>query len=116
MSPVEGVGINPAVADAVAAARILAGPLRSNRVSTRQLARVQPRRWLPTVLPQAAQRAIRANVIAAAVTAGGPGSKRGAPRAVRLVGHTAALRRFVGYPVAVGPLPEHAPAYARRPG
>ena len=38
MSPVGGVGINLAVADAVAAAGILAGPLRRGTVSTRQLA------------------------------------------------------------------------------
>src|SRR5271166_1816820 len=62
MSPVGGVGINLAVADAVATARILAGPLRAGRVSTRQLARVQVRRWLPTAILQAAQRMIHANV------------------------------------------------------
>ncbi len=120
MSPVGGVGINLAVADAVAAARILAGPLRAGRVSTRQLARVQMRRWLPTVMLQAAQRAIHANLIAAAVAGSDPGSGSGneqaAPRALRLVGRTAALRRFVGYLVAVGPLPEHAPGFARRRG
>src|ERR1700749_274930 len=38
MSPVGGVGINLAVADAVATARILAVPLRAGRVSNRQLA------------------------------------------------------------------------------
>ncbi|CPR10677.1 2-polyprenyl-6-methoxyphenol hydroxylase-like oxidoreductase [Mycobacterium bohemicum DSM 44277] len=113
MSPVAGVGINLAVADAVAAARILAGPLRSGRVSTRQLARVQIRRWLPTVLLQAVQRTIHANVIAATIT----GSELpSAPSAVRLVARTPALRRFAGYLVAIGPLPEHAPGYARRPG
>jgi len=26
------------------------------------------------------------------------------------------LQRFVGYMVAIGPLPEHAPKYARRAG
>jgi 2-polyprenyl-6-methoxyphenol hydroxylase-like FAD-dependent oxidoreductase len=112
MSPVGGVGINLAVADAVAAARILAGPLRSGRVSTRQLVRVQMRRWLPTVIVQAAQRAIHANVIAATVT----GGDQSAPRAVRTVSRVAALRRLAGYLVAIGPLPEHAPRYARRPG
>jgi len=50
MSPVGGVGINLAVADAVAAAGTLAGPLRRGTVSTRQLARVQARRWLPAAL------------------------------------------------------------------
>jgi len=56
MSPVGGVGINLAVADAVATARVVAGPLRSGSVSTRDLARIQVRRWLPTALIQAVQR------------------------------------------------------------
>ncbi|WP_255381174.1 MULTISPECIES: FAD-dependent oxidoreductase [unclassified Mycobacterium] len=112
MSPVGGVGINLAVADAVAAARILAHPLRQGRVSTRQLARVQARRWLPTAILQAAQRMIHANVIAVAVS----GGAAAAPRAVRVVSRTVALRRFIGYLVAIGPLPEHVPHYARRTG
>jgi 2-polyprenyl-6-methoxyphenol hydroxylase-like FAD-dependent oxidoreductase len=112
MSPVGGVGINLAVADAVAAARILASPLRAARVSTRRLARVQVRRWLPTAILQAAQRMIHANVIAAAV-AGGDARP---PRGVLLVSRTLALRRFIGYLVAIGPLPEHVPKYARRAG
>jgi 2-polyprenyl-6-methoxyphenol hydroxylase-like FAD-dependent oxidoreductase len=112
MSPVGGVGINLAVADAVAAARILAPPLRAGRVSTRQLARVQLRRWVPTAILQGAQRMIHANVISVAVA----GADREPPRGVRLVSRTPALRRFVGYMVAIGPLSEHAPEYARRPG
>lgn len=112
MSPVGGVGINLAVADAVAAARILAGPLRAGRVSDRQLARVQLRRWAPTAVVQAAQRMIHAKVIAAAVG----GGKSKPPRGVLLVGRTPALRRFIGYLVAIGPLPEHAPAFAKRSG
>ncbi|ORW65883.1 FAD-dependent oxidoreductase [Mycobacterium saskatchewanense] len=116
MSPVGGVGINLAVADAVATARILAGPLRSRRVSTRRLARVQLRRWLPTVLLQSAQRLIHAKVIAAAVAEDRAGESIKAPRAVRLAGRAVALRRLVGYLVAIGPLPEHAPGYARRRG
>ena len=95
MSPVGGVGINLAVADAVAAARILAGPSpasgrypqRRLRVSTRQLARVQVRRWIPTVILQAAQRMIHAKVIAAAVA----GKDQRAPRGVRLVGRHGGL-------------------------
>jgi 2-polyprenyl-6-methoxyphenol hydroxylase-like FAD-dependent oxidoreductase len=111
MSPVGGVGINLAVADAVAAARILAGPLRAGRVSAVHLARVQTRRWIPTVILQAAQRMIHANVIAAAVAGG-----QRAPLGVKLVSQSIALRRLVGYLVAIGPLPEHAPRYARRRG
>jgi 2-polyprenyl-6-methoxyphenol hydroxylase-like FAD-dependent oxidoreductase len=112
MSPVGGVGINLAVADAVATARLLAGPVRAGRVSTRQLALVQARRWLPTAILQAAQRMIHANVIAVAVG----GGEQTAPRGVRLVSRTPALRRFIGYMVAIGPLPEHVPKYARRAG
>jgi 2-polyprenyl-6-methoxyphenol hydroxylase-like FAD-dependent oxidoreductase len=110
MSPVGGVGINLAVADAVAAGRILAGPLRAGRVTTRQLARVQARRWLPAVLLQAAQRMIHANLIAVAVA----GGDQEPPRGVRLVSRSVALQRFVGYLVAIGPLPEHVPKYARK--
>jgi 2-polyprenyl-6-methoxyphenol hydroxylase-like FAD-dependent oxidoreductase len=112
MSPVGGVGINLAVADAVAAARILAEPLRAGRVSVRQLARVQARRWVPAVLLQAAQRMIHANVIAVAVG----GGHKGPPRGVGVVSRSPALQRFIGYMVAIGPLSEHAPKYARRAG
>jgi 2-polyprenyl-6-methoxyphenol hydroxylase-like FAD-dependent oxidoreductase len=112
MSPVGGVGINLAVADAVAAARILAGPLRNGRVSNRALAHVQVRRWIPAAILQAAQRMIHVNVIAVAVV----DSDREPPRGVRLASTTPALRRFIGYLVAIGPLSEHAPKYARRRG
>ncbi len=120
MSPVGGVGINLAVADAVATARILAGPLRAGRVTTRQLARVQARRWIPTAILQAVQRAIHARVIAVAVSAQdrpeGQNGGLGLQRAVRLIGRAPALQRLIGYMVAIGPLPEHTPKYARRPG
>ena len=111
MSPVGGVGINLAVADAVAAARILAGPLGTGTVAPRRLALVQARRWVPTALVQAAQRIIHAKVIAVAVSADKAVKP---PLAVRLVTRTPALRRVLGYAVAIGPLPEHAPSYARR--
>ena len=112
MSPVGGVGINLAVADAVAAARILAEPLRTGAVSTRQLARVQVRRWVPTALLQAMQRMIHANVIAPAV--GNDGKRQAPVGGVRLVSRVSALRQLAGYVVAIGPLPEHAPRSARR--
>jgi len=99
------------VADAVATARALAAPLRAGRVTTRDLARIQARRWVPTALIQGAQRAIHAKVIAAAVGEDGPERP---PLAVRLVGRLPFLRTVAGYAVAIGPLPERAPAYARR--
>jgi len=120
MSPVGGIGINLAVADAVAAGRLLAGPLQHGRVSTRQLARVQLRRWIPTALLQAAQRAIHARVIAVVVDAPDrPDTHDGDPgvaRVLRLIGRTPSLQRLIGYMMAIGPLPEHAPKFARRHG
>ena len=55
MSPAGGVGINLAVADAVAAANILAGPLRESRLTEADLAKVQRRREIPTRIIQAGQ-------------------------------------------------------------
>jgi 2-polyprenyl-6-methoxyphenol hydroxylase-like FAD-dependent oxidoreductase len=55
MSPIGGVGINLAVADAVAAANILHAPLREHRLTNADLARVQRRRELPTRIIQAIQ-------------------------------------------------------------
>lgn len=111
MSPVGGVGINLAVADAVAAGRMLAGPLRTGRVTAGQLARVQARRWLPAALVQAVQRLIHARVIAVAVGSTGPVRP---PFLVRIAARTPLLRRVAAYGVAIGPLPEHVPEFARR--
>ena len=55
MSPIGGVGINLAIQDAVAAANILAEPLRDRSVTTNDLRAVQRRRELPTRLTQALQ-------------------------------------------------------------
>lgn len=64
MSPVGGVGVNLAVQDAVAAANILAGPLRENRVELHHLAQVQARRLFPTRVIQWLQLVVQNNVIA----------------------------------------------------
>ncbi len=55
MSPAGGVGINLAIQDAVAAANLLAGPLREGRVTEALLARVQRRREFPTRVTQLMQ-------------------------------------------------------------
>jgi 2-polyprenyl-6-methoxyphenol hydroxylase-like FAD-dependent oxidoreductase len=111
MSPVGGVGINLAVADAVAAAGILAGPLRAGTLSTRHLARVQVRRWFPAALIQSVQRVVHARVIAVAVSSN---KATKPPLLVRIAPKVPALRAAVGYGVAIGPLPEHVPEFARR--
>jgi 2-polyprenyl-6-methoxyphenol hydroxylase-like FAD-dependent oxidoreductase len=55
MSPIGGVGINLAVADAVAAANLLCAPLREGRLTDADLTKVQRRRELPTRVIQAIQ-------------------------------------------------------------
>ncbi|MET8336097.1 FAD-dependent monooxygenase [Streptosporangium canum] len=53
MSPAGGMGINLAIQDAVVAATLLADPLQRGHLTTADLAKVQKRRWRPTVLVQA---------------------------------------------------------------
>ena len=119
MSPVGGVGINLAVQDAVATARILAEPLlRRGRPPRRSLARVQARRWLPTAVTQAAQRAVH-KVLLGRALAGEielTGTGGAVPRPVRLLQRFPVLQTVPAYVVAIGLLPEHAPASARRDG
>jgi 2-polyprenyl-6-methoxyphenol hydroxylase-like FAD-dependent oxidoreductase len=63
MSPAGGIGINLAVADAVAAANILCAPLREGRLTDADLAKVQRRRELPTRLIQAGQVFVQNRVV-----------------------------------------------------
>jgi 2-polyprenyl-6-methoxyphenol hydroxylase-like FAD-dependent oxidoreductase len=113
MSPAGGVGINLAVADAVAAATALAEPLRAGNLATSRLARIQARRWLPTALIQSVQRVIHARVIAKAMT-DDPDRSLKPPLPVRMISKVPAFGDIAGYAVAIGPFPEHAPAFARR--
>jgi hypothetical protein len=58
------------------------------------------------------QRLVQDRAIAVALGAGdGVGT---APRALRIASRVPAFLAIVAYGVAIGPLPEHAPAYARR--
>lgn len=112
MSPVGGVGINLAIADAVAAAGILAKPLASHTVTTRHLARVRARRIVPTVATQTAQRVLH-RVLLAAVLQGREAARP--PAAVlRLVERVPQLTAVPAYVVGVGLMPQHAPDFARR--
>ncbi len=103
MSPAGGVGINLAIQDAVAAANVL-GPALCNNVSIDEmlLARVQRRRWLPTVITQSVQRVLQRNLIAPALGAQ-PGPAAPMPRAARWVLQFPWVRRiparFFGYGV-----------------
>jgi 2-polyprenyl-6-methoxyphenol hydroxylase-like FAD-dependent oxidoreductase len=117
MSPVGGVGINLAVADAVAAARLLAAPLRrAHGVTPAQLKRVQRRRQWPAMLIQAGQRFVHRTVLGPQLEADPAARSRATelPGPLRLLGRYPLLQAIPGYLVAVGPLPEHAPSWARR--
>jgi 2-polyprenyl-6-methoxyphenol hydroxylase-like FAD-dependent oxidoreductase len=129
MSPVGGVGINFAVQDAVAAARILAPALRAGGpVPVPVLRRVQLRRWWPTALVQSVQRLAHRQILGRALTAqpvsgtptGSADPFRAAPDAslpwpLRLVRRFPVLQGVPARAIAIGPLPEHAPDWARRP-
>jgi 2-polyprenyl-6-methoxyphenol hydroxylase-like FAD-dependent oxidoreductase len=117
MSPVGGVGINLAVQDAVAAARLLAPVLAAAdpdpAAVDRAAARVQRRRWFPTVATQTAQRIAHRVVVRNVLRGGGLGVGR-LPAPVRLLQKVPALQVVPAYLVGVGFLPERAPAWARR--
>lgn len=116
MSPVAGVGINLAVQDAVAAAALLAEPLRHGAPSRWRLARVQARRWLPTAVTQGVQRIVHKAFLGRALSGDLPliGSSGAMPRPVRLLKRFPWLQAVPAYFVAIGVRPEHAPESARR--
>lgn len=64
MSPVGGVGINYAIQDAVEAFNLLANKLKYGVVETRDLAKLQARRMLPTRVIQGFQNLLQAQFLA----------------------------------------------------
>ena len=80
MSPVGGVGINLAVQDAVAAANILAEPLRDGTVTNEHLAAVQQRRAFPMQVIQRMQVIVQNKLLSPALR------QRAAEAAVRRCG------------------------------
>jgi 2-polyprenyl-6-methoxyphenol hydroxylase-like FAD-dependent oxidoreductase len=111
MSPVGGVGINLAIADAVAAAQHLAEPLRTGRLTDKDLAAVRRRRIVPTVATQSLQRVLHRQVLAPVLKGG-----RATPPAVLLkaIERVPQLTAIPAYLVGVGLFPQHAPDFARR--
>ena len=104
MSPIGGVGINLAVQDAVAAARLLAGPLREHQVDLAALQRVQRRREWPVRVVQRMQLTMQARLIAPVLAASGPVRM---PAFLRLFDRFALLRRIPAWFIGVGVRPEH---------
>ncbi len=104
MSPIGGVGINLAVQDAVAAARLLARPLREHAVDLAALQRVQRRREWPVRVVQRMQITMQDRLIAPVLAASGPVRM---PAFLRLFGRFALLRRIPAWFIGVGVRPEH---------
>ena len=111
MSPLGGVGINLAVQDAVAAATILAEPLRQHRVTDRDLATVRRRREFPTAVTQTVQRVLQSRLLGPLLRGADPTP----PAALLgLVDRLPWLSVLPAYFIGVGVRPERAPAFARR--
>ncbi|MGG2460679.1 FAD-dependent oxidoreductase [Streptomyces sp. RGM 3693] len=110
MSPVGGVGVNLALQDAVAAARLLAAPLRRGTVGSDDLARVQRRREWPMAVVQKSQEGEHAMIRSAL-----DGTLRGdrLPVPMRLLRRVPALRTVTGYLGGIGIRPEPTPDFAK---
>jgi len=104
MSPIGGVGINLAVQDAVAAARLLARPLREGRLALADLQRVQRRREWPMRVVQRMQLTMQERLIRPILAAKGPVRM---PGFLRLLARFPLLRRIPAWFIGVGVRPEH---------
>jgi 2-polyprenyl-6-methoxyphenol hydroxylase-like FAD-dependent oxidoreductase len=104
MSPIGGVGINLAIQDAVAAANVLAHPLRHRRVTIGHLRRIEERRRFPTRATQALQLAIQNRVIRPILAAD---AIPRVPFAVRLLQRWPVLQRIPARVIGLGVRPEH---------
>jgi 2-polyprenyl-6-methoxyphenol hydroxylase-like FAD-dependent oxidoreductase len=104
MSPIGGVGINLAVQDAVAAANILAEPLRRGAATLETLHAVQQRREFPTRFTQRLQILLQNRIIGPALAS--KGKRPHAPWFFKLL-QWPLLRRIPGRVMALGVRPEH---------
>ena len=104
MSPVGGVGINLAIQDAVAAANLLAAPLRERRLTMEDLRRVQRRRMWPTRLTQRMQLFIQNRIIRRVLNST---DTPVLPFAVKLLARFPLLRRIPARLIGMGVRPEH---------
>jgi 2-polyprenyl-6-methoxyphenol hydroxylase-like FAD-dependent oxidoreductase len=118
MSPIGGVGINLALQDAVAAARIIAPPLLELRDAAandtllpgtwsleRHLAKVQARRLFPTIATQTFQRLLGRGVVARLLESDRP---LPVPAFIKALQRFPVLQGLTARAVALGFLPEHA--------
>jgi 2-polyprenyl-6-methoxyphenol hydroxylase-like FAD-dependent oxidoreductase len=104
MSPVGGVGVNLAVQDAVAAANILAEPLRAGAVTTEHLAAVQQRRAFPMRVIQRMQVIVQDKLLSPALASR---ERPKPPLLLRLIRWLPMLGRLPARLVGLGVRPEH---------
>ncbi|QJB70571.1 FAD-dependent oxidoreductase [Parasphingorhabdus halotolerans] len=100
MSPVGGIGINLAIQDAVAAANILAGPLKNLPDVDHLLKDVEKRRLWPTRIVQAGQKAVQDRLISVFLESDAAIVKP--PLPLRLFNRYPLLRRIPGRIVGLG--------------
>jgi 2-polyprenyl-6-methoxyphenol hydroxylase-like FAD-dependent oxidoreductase len=104
MSPIGGVGINLAIQDAVAAANILAVPLKEGRVTDALLEAVQRRRTLPMRVLQWLQVQIQNNVLSAVLTST---ARPKPPFVTKFLNWFPVLQRIPARVIGLGVRPEH---------
>lgn len=104
MSPIGGFGVNLAIQDAVAAANILAGPLKDNSVSSRHLAAVEARRRFPTRATQKLQLMMRSD---RRKREANDTRQDGPPAFMRHLARWPILAHLAGRLIGIGIRPEH---------
>lgn len=102
MSPVGGVGVNLAIQDAIAAANILAAPLRNGELSDAHLRAVQKRRDFPTKATQKVQLLMRSRR-----KPGEESKSSGPPAFLRAISRSRVLPHLTGRLIGLGFRPEH---------
>lgn len=105
MSPMGGIGINLAVQDAVAAANILAAPMRDHDHVDDLLATVEARRSWPTRVIQRGQQLAQDRIIGAVLKPGASFTRP--PWPVRMLNRFPLLRRMPGRLIGLGIRREH---------
>jgi 2-polyprenyl-6-methoxyphenol hydroxylase-like FAD-dependent oxidoreductase len=104
MSPVGGVGINLAIQDAVAAANLLAAPLRAGQLRGEHLQAVQRRRAWPARVTQRVQVAVQNEVLSPVLARSQ--QPAGVPLPVTLLQRLPLLRRLTARMIGIGVRPE----------
>jgi 2-polyprenyl-6-methoxyphenol hydroxylase-like FAD-dependent oxidoreductase len=104
MSPIGGVGVNLAIQDAVAAANLLAAPLRDHRLTLDNLKAVERRRLPPTQLTQRVQVLAQNAIISRALSAS---ELLKPPMPLRVLSRMPGFTRLTARLIGLGVRPEH---------